>query len=53
MEKINYYLIHGVDKSRKPRMKEEFLKWGLDNNKVKWMNYPNKDEISNELYKSK
>jgi GR25 family glycosyltransferase involved in LPS biosynthesis len=50
--KINYYLIHGVDKSRKPRMKEEFSKWGLDNNKVKWMEYPNKNEISNELYKS-
>ena len=34
---IQYYLIHGVDKQREPRMLEEFKKWNLDNNKVKWI----------------
>ena len=41
-----YYLIHGVDKQRGPRMISEFEKWGLDNNKVKWILEPNKDKIT-------
>lgn len=43
---LQYYLIHGVDKKRGPRMIEEFKKWGLDNNKVKWILEPNKDKIN-------
>jgi GR25 family glycosyltransferase involved in LPS biosynthesis len=48
---IQYYLIHGVDKSRGPRMIDEFNKWGLDNNKVKWILEPNKDSITYEFRK--
>jgi hypothetical protein len=44
---LQYYLIHGIDKQRGPRMIEEFNKWGLDNNKVKWILEPNKDKIDN------
>ena len=43
---IKYYLIHGVDKSRGPRMIDEFNKWGLDNKNVEWILEPNKDKIS-------
>ena len=43
---IKYYLIHGVDKSRGPRMIDEFNKWGLDNKKVEWILEPNKDKIT-------
>lgn len=46
---IKYYLIHGVDKSREPRMKAEFEKAGIDNNTVNWILRPNKDELSVEL----
>ena len=44
-----YYLIHGVDKQRGPRMISEFEKWGLNNNKVKWVLQPNKDEIDESI----
>lgn len=47
-----YYLIHGIDKSRGEMMKADFLKYGLDNDKVKWINHPNKDELTNELIDS-
>ena len=43
---IQYYLIHGVDKTRGPRMTEEFKKWGLEPTKVKWILQPNKDCIT-------
>jgi hypothetical protein len=49
---IQYYLIHGVDKTRGPRMIEEFKKWGLDNNKVKWILQPNKDKINDNFRKN-
>lgn len=45
MYSIQYYLIHGVDQQRGPRMMEEFQKCGLDNNDVKWILQPNKDKI--------
>ncbi len=44
--KIQYYLIHGIDKERRPRMTEEFKKWNLDNTNVKWILEPNKDKIN-------
>lgn len=49
---IQYYLIHGIDASRKDRMLGEFEKWGLDNARVKWILTPNKHEISNEMRNS-
>ena len=48
---IQYYLIHGIDKQRGPRMIREFNKWGLDNNKVKWILEPNKDKIHDDVRK--
>jgi hypothetical protein len=48
---IQWYLIHGIDNSRKDRMISEFEKYGLDNNNVKWVLHPNKNEISNEFRK--
>ena len=45
MYNIQYYLIHGVDKQRGPRMMEEFQKWQLNNNNVKWILEPNRDKI--------
>lgn len=50
MSKIHYYLIHGVDPTRKDRMLNEFSQAGIDNNQVKWILHPNKNEISHELY---
>ena len=46
---MQYYLIHGIDKQRGPRMIEEFTKWGLDNNVVKWILEPNKNNIDNNF----
>ena len=48
---IQYYLIHGVDISRAPRMLNEFNKWGIDSEKVKWLLSPNKNELTPELKK--
>jgi GR25 family glycosyltransferase involved in LPS biosynthesis len=48
---INYYLIHGIDSSRRERMQKEFLQAGIDNNEINWILHPNKNEISNELYR--
>lgn len=45
------YLIHGVDKSREPRMISEFLKSGIDPSGVKWILHPNKGEISDTLHR--
>jgi GR25 family glycosyltransferase involved in LPS biosynthesis len=47
--KIKYYLIHGIDKSRKDRMINEFKNANIDNDNVKWILHPNKDELSDEL----
>jgi glycosyl transferase family 25 len=44
-----YYLIHGVDKSRKDRMINEFNKANIPLNEVNWILHPNKDELSDEL----
>ena len=46
---IQYYLIHGVDASRKPRMEGEFEKAGIRNEDVKWILHPNKNELPDEL----
>lgn len=46
---IQYYLIHGINTSRRARMTQEFEKGGLDADRVKWMCAPNGDEITDEL----
>lgn len=48
---IQYYLIHGIDKERGPRMMNEFEKWNLDNKNVKWILEPNKDKIDENFRK--
>jgi GR25 family glycosyltransferase involved in LPS biosynthesis len=47
---IKYYLIHNyLEKERKEIMINEFNKWGFDLNNIKWMEHPNKDEITEEM----
>tara|TARA_B000000475_G_C16004727_1_gene450439 strand:- start:3039 stop:3746 length:708 start_codon:yes stop_codon:yes gene_type:complete len=46
---IKYYLIHNLDINRKNIMLNEFNKWGFDLSNIKWINHPNKNEISDEL----
>ena len=48
--KINYYLIHGIDSTRKERMLNEFKQSDIDNDRVNWILHPNKNAISRELY---
>lgn len=45
------YLIHGVDTSREARMIKEFNSAGIDVSGVEWIRHPNKDEISDSLFK--
>ncbi len=49
---IKYYLIHGIDPTRKPRMLDEFRRCGIDNEQVTWITYPNKDDLTPELIRS-
>jgi len=39
---VKYYLIHGIDASRKPFMENQFETHGIPNETVKWINWPNK-----------
>jgi GR25 family glycosyltransferase involved in LPS biosynthesis len=48
---IQYYLIHGIDSSRKQRMINEFKKGNINESAVKWILWPNRDEITPDLYK--
>ena len=50
--KIKFYLIHGIDSSRKDRMINEFNKANIPLDNVTWILHPNKDELSDELKKS-
>ncbi len=51
MHDIKMYLIHGVDSSRESRMINEFTKAGIDISGVEWIRHPNKNEITDGLYK--
>ena len=42
---MKYYLIHGVDASRKEFMLDQFAKFGIDNKDVTWLTHPNKGDI--------
>lgn len=42
---IQYYLIHGIDPSRKPFMEEQFQRFGIPVDNVKWITYPNKSDF--------
>ena len=41
---IHYYLIHGIDASRKPFMEEQFQSHGIVESSVTWITYPNKND---------
>jgi GR25 family glycosyltransferase involved in LPS biosynthesis len=49
MSLYKYYIIHGPDTARKEIMLNEFAKSGISNNDVKWIIYPNKDDITEEM----
>ena len=46
---MQYYLIHGVDKTRGPRMAAEFVKANIPENNVHWILSHNKDVLTQEL----
>lgn len=50
--KVQYYIIHNGEHSRRETMIRLLTKNGVDMNDVKWMLHPNKDEISDEFAKS-
>ena len=41
---MHYYLIHGIDPTRKPFMENQFELYGIEPEEVTWMNYPNKND---------
>ena len=47
--KIQYYLVHGIDHTRKDRMLNEFKNFGINNEDVKWITGYNKNELTDEL----
>jgi GR25 family glycosyltransferase involved in LPS biosynthesis len=46
---IQYYIIHNLEIERKNIMLNEFKKWGFNLDKIKWLNYPNKNDITDDL----
>jgi hypothetical protein len=42
---MKYYLLHGVDPTRKPFMEDQFAKFGIPANDVTWITEPNKFDI--------
>jgi GR25 family glycosyltransferase involved in LPS biosynthesis len=42
-------VISGIDTVRRPRLEYQFKKNGVSTNNIKWITYPNKDEITQEL----
>ena len=41
---MHYYLIHGIDSTRKPFMENQFATFGIKSHEVVWINYPNKND---------
>ena len=41
---MHYYLIHGIDSTRKPFMENQFATFGIKSDEVVWINYPNKND---------
>jgi Glycosyltransferase family 25 (LPS biosynthesis protein) len=46
---MHYHLIHGVDKSRAPRMSNEFIKANIPENNVYWILSHNKDVLTDDF----
>lgn len=49
VQNIKYYLIHNGTEERRKIMTDQFNKCGIDPQDVKWMIYPNKHEITEDL----
>jgi len=41
---VHYYLIYGIDSSRKPFMEQQFKTYGILENSVTWITHPNKND---------
>jgi GR25 family glycosyltransferase involved in LPS biosynthesis len=41
---MHYYLIHGIDATRKPFMEDQFRRYGIPADDVTWITYPNKHD---------
>ena len=41
---LHYYLIHGIDPTRKPFMENQFKTYGIPESAVTWITYPNKND---------
>jgi GR25 family glycosyltransferase involved in LPS biosynthesis len=41
---MKFYLIHGIDSSRKPFMEDQFKRHGIPAEDVTWITYPNKQD---------
>ena len=48
---FNYYIIHNLEKSRKDNMVALFSKFGINHEKVTFINSPNKNELTYEIKK--
>ena len=48
---MQYYLIHNLDKNREQHMLDSFKRVNIDNKDVKWVLYPNIDDIDEEFIK--
>jgi GR25 family glycosyltransferase involved in LPS biosynthesis len=46
---LQIYLIHNKDESRAKIMIDQFTKSNIDYNTIKWMIYPNKEDITEEI----
>jgi hypothetical protein len=45
-----FYLIHNGDPQRRSFMNAQFSKHGIDTNKVVWIEYPNKSDVTDDLH---
>ena len=41
---LHYYLIHGIDPTRRPFMENQFKTYGIPESAVTWVTYPNKND---------
>lgn len=49
--KVQYYIIHNCEESRKNKMVQILTDNGVNMNDVKWLLHPNKNEITDEMVK--
>jgi GR25 family glycosyltransferase involved in LPS biosynthesis len=52
MKTVQYYLIHNNDKKREEKMLDQFERVNINNDDVKWIRNPNKEEITDDFLNS-